>query len=416
MMFLREQRPRRLAVLRSTLLVVAAFRLFGVPAASADRSDVVSAIAEAEAGPTATWRKESIGPWGKLEYFPVVLEPPPSHLWEALYDERSYWNFSQLDRTEARELLKTLGLSAETLALIDAEGVWKTTENGLELEFGDRVVESLTSSDRAALAKWFRLNSNLFFTKTIVNFEGGDFSSFENGTVSPGTLELVKKFSFSRRSVLSLMDRAYILRKLGKDTAEKERFLRSTFSTRGLIARLVMDETVDLEAMIRYWSCDGLNAGFESILRGAKATEGINKVDLVQVLPPVPRRYLNGFTNLRDVSPNNTPDCFWTSVQFFRRQVSPRLLDPVRLMHHIEGDFQRIETDERRFGDLVCLFDAEDGEFVHSYVHVAGEIVFSKNGASFARPYVLTLKSDMLSVYLDESRYRFEVYRRKIPD
>jgi hypothetical protein len=212
------------------------------------------------------------------------------------------------------------------------------------------------------------------------------------------------------------MDRACILRKLGNDTAEKERFLRSIFSTRGLIARLVMDETVDLEAMIRYWSCDGLNTGFESILRGAKATEGINKVDLVQILPPVPRRYLNGFTNLRDVSPNNTPDCFWTSVQFFRRQVSPRLLDPVRLMHHLEGDFQRIETEELRFGDLVCLFDAEDGEFVHSYVHVAGEIVFSKNGASFARPHVQTLKSDMLSVYLDESRYRFEVYRRKIPD
>lgn len=360
---------------------------------------------------SSAWRKESVGPWGKLEYFPVVLEPPASHLWEALYDERSYWNFDKLEQAEARTLLETLGLSAETLALIDAEGIWKTGTQGLELEFGDQVVESLTAENRAALAKWFRLNSNLFFTKTIINFEGGDFSFFENRLVAPETLALVKKLSFSRRNVLSLMDRAYILRQI-EDDAEKERFLRATFATRGLIVRLVMDGSVDLESMIRYWSCDGQNTGFEPILRGVQNVEGVNKIDLVQILPPVPRRYLYGFTNLRDVSPNNTPDCFWTSVQFFRRQVSPRLLDPLRLMHHIEGDFQRIETEDLRFGDLVCMFDETDNSFLHSYVHIAGDVVFSKNGASFARPYVLTLKSDMLSVYLDESRYRVEVYRR----
>lgn len=360
---------------------------------------------------SSAWRKESVGPWGKLEYFPVVLEPPPSHLWEALYDERSYWNFDRLEQSEARALLETLGLSSETLALIDAEGVWKSGNQGLELEFGDKVVESLTSENRAALAKWFRLNSNLFFSKTIINFEGGDFSFFENRLVAPETLALVKKLSFTRRNVLSLMDRAYILRQI-QDDAEKERFLRATFATRGLIVRLVMDDSVDLDSMIRYWSCDGQNTGFEPILRGVQNVEGVNKIDLVQILPPVPRRYLYGFTNLRDVSPNNTPDCFWTSVQFFRRQVSPRLLDPLRLMHHIEGDFQRIETEDLRFGDLVCMFDETDNSFLHSYVHIAGDVVFSKNGASFARPYVLTLKADMLSVYLDESRYRFEVYRR----
>lgn len=401
---------------RSLLLVIVYLFLSVVALPAEDRGTGVLDLAAAATGPATTWRKESVGPWGKLEYFPVTLEPPHSHLWEALYDERSFWDFGKLDQAEAMALLKSLGFSAETLGLIEAEGVWKKTESGLELEFGDRVVESLTAENRAAIAKWFRLNNNFFFTKTIINFEGGNFSFFENGVIAPATLELVKKFSFTRRNVLSLMDRPYILRKLGNDTAEKERFLRAVFSTKGLIVRLVMDGSVDLESMIQYWSCDGLNAGFEPILRGVQATEGLNKVDLVQILPPVPRRYLYGFTNLQDVSPKNTPDCFWTSVQFFRRQVSPRLLDPVRLMHHIEGDFERVDNEDLRFGDLVCMFDEEDGSFLHSYVHVADEIVFSKNGASFARPFVLTLKSDMLSVYLDESRYRFEVYRRKLTE
>jgi len=357
-------------------------------------------------------RHVTTGPWGTIESFPVTLEPPASHLWAALYDERSYWNFGTMEKPEARALLVTLGLSQETLALIDVEGVWKSTDSGLDLDFGDNIVESLTPENRAALARWFRLDNPFFFTKAVINFEGGDFSAFENNGIASSTLALVKKMSFTRRNVLSIMDLPYILRQLGGDVAEKERFLRSTFATRGLIARLVIDESSKLDEIIDYWSGDGLNPGIASILRGVQATDGINRLDLVQLLPPVPRRYLYGFTNLRDVSPLNTPDCFWTSVQFFQHNASARLLDPLRLMHHIETDFERVPGSPR-FGDLVCMFDEDDGAFVHSFVHIADDIVFSKNGASFARPFVLTRKSDMLSVYLDESRYREEIYRRK---
>ncbi len=354
----------------------------------------------------------SSGPWGIIESYPVTLEPPATHLWEALYDERSHWNFGSVDQSTARKLLADLGLTEDTLSLVDREGVWKPTASGLDLEISDAIIESLRSEDRSALARWFRLNNEYFFSKTVINLEGGDFSAFENGKVSPATLDLVKKMAFKRRNVLSLMDRPYILRKLGNDQAEKEHFLRATFATRGLIVSLVVDETTDLDAVVDYWSADGWNQGIESTLRGVLSTSGVDRIDLVQILPPVPRRYLYGFTNLRDVVPNNTPDCFWASVQFFHRKASPRLLDSAACHQHLEGEFEPFEG-ELRFGDLICMFNESDGSFLHSYTHVANDIVFTKNGASFARPFVLTRKSDMLSVYLDESTFYERSYRRK---
>ncbi len=354
----------------------------------------------------------STGPWGTIESYPITLEPPASHLWEALYDERSYWNFGSMDQASVRALLAELGFTDETLSLVDRDGVWKPSNSGLDLEINDAIIESLRPEDRAALTKWLRLNNEYHFSKVVINLEGGDFSSFENGKVSPATLDLVKRMAFKRRNVLSLMDRAYILRQLGGDASEKEDFLRAAFATQSLIVSLVLDETTDLEAAVSYWSAGGLNREIESTLRGVLTTSGADRVDLVQILPPVPRRYLYGFTNLRDVGPNNTPDCFWASVQFFHRKASARLLDAAIGQQHIAGDFEEVEG-EPRFGDLVCMFNDTDGSFLHSYVYIADDIVFTKNGASFARPFVLTRKSDMLSVYLDESTFHQRAFRRK---
>lgn len=356
---------------------------------------------------------EATGPWGTIEYYPVILEPPAAHLWSALYNDRTFWNFGSLSEEEVYGILEASGFSAETLSLIKSEGQWQNTVSGIEVDVSDAVIESMTEENRKALAKWFRLNNEPFFSRLIINLEGGDFSAFENGNVAPGTLELIKTMSFKRRNVLSLMDRAYIMHQLGDDQAEKERFLKAAFATRSLIVRLAINDSTDLESVINYWSSEGRNPGVGALIKGVKSTAGVDKIDLIQILPPLPRRYLFGFTNLRDTIPQSPPDCFWASVQFFKPNASPRMLDPLTLNHHLDHDFEKIEGDELQFGDVVCMFNTDDNSFLHSYVHIASDIVFTKNGSSFTRPYILARKSDMLSVYLDETAYRSETYRRK---
>lgn len=356
-------------------------------------------------------RQISSGPWGTIESYEVVLEPPRSQLWEALYDERSVWNFGNLEKGQVLELFRQFEFSPQLMALIDEQGIWTQTAEGINLEFNDAIVEATTAANRTNLARWFRINNNAFFRKNLSNIEGHNLEILRK-RLSPEQYKLVEEVAFNRGEVVSLLDRPYLLRKMEGDKEAKQDLVRSIFSTHSLIVKLRVSETSDVEALTKYWSGNGRNPRVRAILEGVQSTEGVDSVDIVQLLPPLPRKYLYGFAKVDDVFPQNAPDCFWTSVQFFRPVPSPRLLDTLSMNHYLDDDFTLVYG-EPAYGDMVCLFRAEDDQFVHSYVHIADDIVFSKNGSSFTRPWILTRKSRMMSVYIDEDALITRVFRPK---
>jgi len=402
--------PARLRLFRHPFTVAAPFLLCGllglvVVAMEAD---------EPAATPTPAAKFETTGPWGKLEYYQIRLEPPTSQMRGALLKEHTTWNFGSLTETGVLAALDTIGFSGEIMTLLESGGTWERGKNGLLLSVPDGVIEGLTPENRAALADWFKLHNTPFHNQIVLNIEGGDFSAFDGGKVSAETLAAVKSLSFLRNGVLSVMDLPYLMKKIGNNPEEKEHFVRAIFSTRSLIVRLVIDETTDTQSVIDYWSQAGRISRVESMVRGVEMTMGVDKIDIVHLLPPLARRYLYAFSNLSDTGVNNTPDCFWASIHFFKRNPSPRVLDALSFEHYLERDFTEIDG-ELRFGDLVCLLRPADNSFLHSYVHIADDIVFTKNGASSVHPFILTLKSDMMSRYLQEGEFTTKVYRRN-PD
>lgn len=353
------------------------------------------------------------GPWGALEYYPVRLEPPTTQLWKSLFGELTVWNFGVLTETGALAELRGIGFSEEILETLRAEGIWGRSKSGLEVTVPDSVVESITPDNRLALAEWLNSNNYDFFNRIIVNIEGGDFSAFTEDKVRPEILELVKTHSFVRNGVLSFMDLPFIVRKIGDREEERETFIRTILSTRSLVVRLLIDETTDRAAIVDYWSRGGRASRVESMVKGVQATMGVDKIDIVHLLPPLPRRYLYAFSRINDTGVHNTPDCFWASVHFFKRNPSPRVLDSLSLGHYLAHDFTEVPAEEElHFGDIVCLLRPENESFLHSYVHIADDIVFTKNGASYLHPFILTLKSDMMSRYPHEGECKTRVFRR----
>lgn len=354
---------------------------------------------------------ETTGPWGTLEYYPVRLEPPTTQLWKSLFDDRSVWNFGFLTETGAIAELDRIGFSKEILSVLRTEGIWERAKAGLKVIVPDAIIENITTENRLALGEWFNEHNYDFYNKITVNIEGGDFSAFTEDKVSPELLEVVKSLCFVRNGVLCFMDMPYVMRKIGDNEEQKKTFVRTIFSTRSLIVRLVIDEKTDRASLADYWAQGGRRSRIESMVKGVQNTVGVDKLDIVHLLPPLPRRYLYAFSNLSDTGINNTPDCFWASVHFFKRNPSPRVLDLLSLDHYLTTDFTEV-TGDLRFGDLVCLMRPKNDSFLHSYVHIADEIVFTKNGASYVHPFILTLKSDMMSRYLQEGNYNTRVYRR----
>lgn len=351
------------------------------------------------------------GDWGTLEYYEVALEPPTSVLWSALFEERSYWSFGELPRVAALELLKSLGFSSELVEKVDRDGIWKETDTITEVDINDDIVESMTTSNRTAYAAWARANQPNYLQKQIMNLEILDDDSLHR-RLKPSTVALIRSLTFLRKKVVSVMDRGYMMRQLGDDEAEKQALIQTLFSVRTLLARLVVEEDADIEALIDYWTAGGLNPGAETILRAVHSSPGVDRIDLAYLLPPFPKKYMGTFIQLDDTSPVQAPDCFWASIHFFKKRVSERLLDKLFIDHYLDYDFERVE-DEPKFGDMIVLFDAKDGDFVHSYVQIAGPLVFTKNGSSFARPIVLKTKENMMQVYEEGYVFETEIYRRK---
>ena len=376
---------------------------------------VTIALGESEDAPQGSNSSPALqstsGPWGNLQYYEVVIRPPASSLWPGLFEERSLWSFPNLERVQVKDLFDELGFSLELKTGIHEHGKWSTQGEHTELEITDSIIAIMKPSERASLAEWWLLNNYDHYQRVISNFEDKNFSSISK-ELSPEMMDHLRSVCFLRGNVLSTFDRPYLLRKL-KDEKEKEKLIRTLFTTHALMLRLELNPQSDLEPIISYWEAGGRNPRARSVIEGVQSTDGVDQLDILHLLPPVPRKYLNSFATLQDSGPDSAPDCFWTAIQFFRPNTSHRSFDPLPVEHFIIGDFFEVPA-PTQFGDLVCLFDNETREFVHSYIYIADNLVFSKNGGSFVRPWVISTVDRMMSIYELHDEFHRMTFRTKV--
>lgn len=351
------------------------------------------------------------GPWGELLYYEVVIRPPTSNLWPGLYEERSLWSFPNLGKVEVKELFDELDFSTELKTLIHNEGKWSTQGTNLELEVNDAIVEQMTAAERLSLNLWWEKNHYDFFQRMVTNFDDKNFTAISQ-ELSPEMLDHLRSVCFLRGNVLSTFDRPYLLRKLSTPE-EKRELMRALFTTHSLIGRVKINPGTDIEPIIAYWEAGGRNPGVRSVIEGMRSTEGVDHVDILHLLPPLPRKYMNSFATIQDSGPANAPDCFWTAIQFFRPQSSYRTFDPLPVEHFIIDDFDEV-PEPTQFGDLVCLFDKDSRDFIHSYIYVTDNLVFTKNGGSFIRPWVISTMDRMMAIYQSNGEFHRLTFRTKL--
>jgi hypothetical protein len=63
-------------------------------------------------------------------------------------------------------------------------------------------------------------------------------------------------------------------------------------------------------------------------------------------------------------------------------------------------------------GDLAC-FVGTTGEIVHTCVHIAADVVFTKNGQTPMAPWLLMRLGDVISIYDSGKSGSIQWYRRR---
>jgi hypothetical protein len=184
-----------------------------------------------------------------------------------------------------------------------------------------------------------------------------------------------------------------------------------------MVIRLDVKSSPPVEEIMPYWTTGlGLRRKeIEPLIQAAMDTPGVTGLDLVHLLPPLPRKVLYTYPDLSMAVDGVLPDCHWTALNFFNYNPETLYLDEFFAASKLMSGFDQIEP-PYRFGD-VLVFVTEEMNAHHSCIYVAADIVYTKNGRSMYAPWTMLHLKDVESTYPDfEGKpLRIQGFRKRSP-
>ena len=180
--------------------------------------------------------------------------------------------------------------------------------------------------------------------------------------------------------------------------ARRELSSRIASRTRSLILRARISDNTELDALEDYWSIGNMNSDILPILNSVVTTAGIEKLDLVHLLPPVPRQLLYTYPRPHQLLDAEARDCFWTCSNFFNHWPSDNFEAKTA---YLRESFATVDP-PFRYGDVLLLADNPSelgGKALHACVFIADNIVYTKNGLGLSQPWTLMKFNDMAARY-----------------
>jgi hypothetical protein len=356
------------------------------------------------------------GPWGHLEYQTMYLSVP-----DALIDEfpipapQPRWCFSNGSAAEVEAILIGAGLDhavrdrllADPRSHRDAEGIVSLFPSPAE-------VGSLPPATRSAIYRELAKYTQNPFLHDPICIPDGDIDAWLRGTNLPdAVVSLVKKVAYKDDDSLLFGDFAAVLGLAGSD-GEARRWIKAITRTRAVVAYLTVDETSDLPALRRYWSANYHRKDSLPLLNATAELEHGGRIDLVHLLPPLPRRLAYAYTTPELDRIGQTPNCHWTSLNFFNYTRQNVLIDLKLAASQVLEDYEKVDGPPT-FGDVLFFVD-DQGNAYHSCVYLADELVFSKNGGNMVMPWIITRLADIKQLYLHgKPGAAINVFRRRWP-
>ncbi len=357
------------------------------------------------------------GPWGTLEYLPIVLEPTDTYISISndLVDYKSgtVWKFEEGRSVEwVANILITSGFEAGTVARLTGKEFLTRNNGSVEIRPPGDIIERMTDNQRSTLYPLLYPRVDLSRFHLPFSVSNKVFNSFDlvPSGLSPEIENLIERLSYKRGETIRFSDVSYVFGKLN-DEAERNRVLKVLGREVSLSVRLRLDGSSDLNALSDYWGGDGRNAEVAALLESVVLTSGVDCLDIAQLLPPVPRKWLNTYPTDASLEYSvELPDCFSSAFSFFAQDPPERHLD---FVGHIFRERYVRASRPLQYGDLIMILDSSNGDWIHACNFIADDLVFSKNGKSMGRPWVIARLDDVVRDYLSVEKVSISFFRLK---
>ncbi|MES2695327.1 MAG: hypothetical protein V4773_17760 [Verrucomicrobiota bacterium] len=353
-----------------------------------------------------------VGPWGQLESSRVFIEPPRDFVLPAFtVPQPLRWEFRGYTSEKLEALWQEAKLTDTQRATLNDPRHRTTESTGIVIAPPHDLVLELTAETRAilygALAAFPEnaIHRDPFRSRT----EFVD-SWLDDPALAPEVAALTRRLLYRRKNSVLLSDHDLIL-PLIPTTGERIDFLKTLSRKSAIFVQVHVAPNTDIDTMADYWGSGRRSKDLKPLLHSLAQRPQGGSIDIVHLLPPLPRQLLYTYPTPTGRESDHNRDCHWTSLNFYQPQADDRLANTEFALQTLLNNYRRVD-DTPRLGDIVMLVEG-GGNGIHSCVYIADNIVFTKNGSSYSVPWLLARLEDVVSFYslnaqLETRRYRLK--------
>ncbi|PTX95522.1 hypothetical protein [Opitutus sp. ER46] len=352
------------------------------------------------------------GPWGQLEYARILLEPPEEFVADdAAQDGIRPWLFKGYSDAMLATLADAAHLTSAQREFLTAPTHRESHPEGILLHPEADFIIGLSPDSRAhlyaVLAQW----PENFSQANPFRLRIQDAPHWlDQAELPESVVTLTQQLFYSRGNVMCFADDRIVLPML-TSAAQRTRYIKTLARKSALMVQLRILPGQDVSAIAEYWGRGGRSKDLTPLLQSLARRPQGGSIDIVHLLPRFARQHVYTYPLPSDRPADANHDCHWTSLNFANADPDERFADIDVVRQTILDQYYPVYG-EPRLGDLI-MFVRPDSVVIHSCVYLADDLVFTKNGAAFSIPWIISPLSDVQAFYADLPNIEIRRFRPK---
>lgn len=365
------------------------------------------------AGPTTTRPAQ---PYGTLLVSPIIVSPPLEYVskeWGRPPDE-GLWFFPDITPDALDTFLSSSGLAPDHVARLKANAHLEPRIRGIVVRRDDAVVRAMSPQTRATIYRKLGQTPLNFDQANAFKFHGSTSAEWLLSTpITPETRAIVEPLIYKDGEFLHFAD-ARLVQQLITDEDELRKLAKVLLRQSTMLVRLDVANPESVPQLAEYWGRGGRSLDVRPLLESVAGMGDDRSIDVVHLLPGFARNRLYRYPQPTTADENQPllANCLWSALNFFDTTPDDRFLNVDVALKALREHYYIVQG-EYQLGDIIGFVDAE-GDLYHVAVHIADDLVFTKNGTSPVTPWTIMPLERVVGFYhLKAEDPRLIYHRRK---